>query len=214
MNLGNDANGLRLLELARGEWCWFLGDDEPVEWSELGKLVDALAQETAGIVRVRGPGARFPEGMPRSFATVDELVRGLGSSLIDFQEASATIVRSSAARRCLRVAYRFTGRLHVGTPLQFEMLRGGATLSAEAVEGLCPACLLSMNLATQTDPGVEPGPGARHAQAAIPSPETVAKLFEVGPMAYTPGTKMPEQRIGSAEDRAALVTFLEKATKN
>src|SRR6516164_571987 len=45
------------------------------------------------------------------------------------------------------------------------------------------------------------------------TPETVSKLFEVGPMAYTPGTKMPEQRIGSAEDRAALVNFLEKATK-
>jgi cytochrome c len=45
------------------------------------------------------------------------------------------------------------------------------------------------------------------------TPETVAKLFEIGPMAYTPGTKMPEQRIGSAEDRAALVQFLEKATK-
>jgi cytochrome c len=45
------------------------------------------------------------------------------------------------------------------------------------------------------------------------TPETVAKLFEVGPMAYTPGTKMPEQRLGSAEDRAALVQFLEKATK-
>ena len=45
------------------------------------------------------------------------------------------------------------------------------------------------------------------------TPETVSKLFEIGPMAYTPGTKMPEQRIGSAEDRAALVRFLEKATK-
>ena len=45
------------------------------------------------------------------------------------------------------------------------------------------------------------------------TPETVAKLFEVGPMSYTPGTKMPEQKIGSAEDRAALVKFLEKATK-
>jgi cytochrome c len=45
------------------------------------------------------------------------------------------------------------------------------------------------------------------------TPETVSKLFEVGPMAYTPGTKMPEQRIGSPEDRAALVKFLEKATK-
>jgi cytochrome c len=45
------------------------------------------------------------------------------------------------------------------------------------------------------------------------TPETVSKLFEVGPMAYTPGTKMPEQQIGSAEDRAALMKFLEKATK-
>ena len=45
------------------------------------------------------------------------------------------------------------------------------------------------------------------------TPETVSKLFEVGPMTYTPGTKMPEQQIGSAEDRAALMTFLEKTTK-
>jgi cytochrome c len=45
------------------------------------------------------------------------------------------------------------------------------------------------------------------------SPETVAKMFEVGPMAYTPGTKMPEQKIGSPEDRKALVEFLAKATR-
>lgn len=44
------------------------------------------------------------------------------------------------------------------------------------------------------------------------TPETVAKLFEVGPMAYTPGTKMPEQRIGSLEDRRALVDFLARVT--
>ena len=44
------------------------------------------------------------------------------------------------------------------------------------------------------------------------TPETVSKMFEVGPMVYTPGTKMPEQTIGSAEDRKALVEFLAKAT--
>lgn len=43
--------------------------------------------------------------------------------------------------------------------------------------------------------------------------ETVAKLFEIGPNAYTPGTKMPEQTISSAEDRQALVDWLEKVTK-
>jgi len=40
------------------------------------------------------------------------------------------------------------------------------------------------------------------------TPETVAKMFEIGPAAYTPGTKMPEQTIGSADDRKALVDFL------
>ena len=45
------------------------------------------------------------------------------------------------------------------------------------------------------------------------TPETVAKLFELGPATFTPGTKMPEQRISSADDRAALVQFLEEATK-
>ena len=45
------------------------------------------------------------------------------------------------------------------------------------------------------------------------TPETVSRLFEIGPAAYTPGTKMPEQRIGSEQDRAALVEFLERVTK-
>jgi cytochrome c len=45
------------------------------------------------------------------------------------------------------------------------------------------------------------------------TPETVSKLFELGPATFTPGTKMPQQTIGSAEDRAALVKFLENATK-
>jgi cytochrome c len=45
------------------------------------------------------------------------------------------------------------------------------------------------------------------------TPETVSKLFEVGPMKYTPGTKMPEQKIVSEEDRKALIEFLQKTTK-
>jgi cytochrome c len=44
------------------------------------------------------------------------------------------------------------------------------------------------------------------------TPETVSKLFEVGPMTYTPGTKMPEQKIRSAQDRKALVEFLGRVT--
>ena len=45
------------------------------------------------------------------------------------------------------------------------------------------------------------------------TPETVSQLFELGPSTYTPGTKMPEQTIGRAEDRAALMDFLREATR-
>jgi cytochrome c len=43
--------------------------------------------------------------------------------------------------------------------------------------------------------------------------ETIARLFEIGPARFTPGTKMPEQTVTSAEDREALVRFLERATR-
>jgi cytochrome c len=61
-------------------------------------------------------------------------------------------------------------------------------------------------------------PGYRYSDALkqmniVWTPETVAKMFEVGPMVYTPGTKMPEQTIGSATDRQALVDFLGRVTK-
>ncbi len=45
------------------------------------------------------------------------------------------------------------------------------------------------------------------------TPETVAELFEYGPTAYTPGSRMPEQKIPSASDRQALVEFLERAAR-
>ena len=41
----------------------------------------------------------------------------------------------------------------------------------------------------------------------------LAKLFEVGPTIYTPGTKMPEQRITDPDDRRALVEWLARVTK-
>lgn len=43
------------------------------------------------------------------------------------------------------------------------------------------------------------------------SPENVAKMFEIGPSEFMPGTKMPELKIGE-QDRNALVKFLQKAT--
>lgn len=45
------------------------------------------------------------------------------------------------------------------------------------------------------------------------TPKTVSELFEFGPNAYTPGSRMPEQRVSSPSDRAALIEFLERATR-
>ena len=44
------------------------------------------------------------------------------------------------------------------------------------------------------------------------TPETVSALFKVGPATYRPCTRMPEQTIGDAGDRAALIRFLRRAT--
>jgi cytochrome c len=42
--------------------------------------------------------------------------------------------------------------------------------------------------------------------------ETVDALFAEGPHKYTPGSKMPIQRMTSAEDRAHLIAFLKRIT--
>ena len=43
--------------------------------------------------------------------------------------------------------------------------------------------------------------------------QTISELFEFGPHAYTPGSRMPDQRVPSEEDRRALIQFLEIATR-
>lgn len=43
--------------------------------------------------------------------------------------------------------------------------------------------------------------------------ETIADLFTRGPDVVTPGTKMPIQTVGNAEDLDALLRFLEQATR-
>ena len=63
-----------------------------------------------------------------------------------------------------------------------------------------------------TAPGYNFSPALRNLDI-VWGAETISKLFEIGPSRYTPGTKMPEQVIGNAADREALVRFLEKATR-
>ncbi|MBR0985800.1 c-type cytochrome [Bradyrhizobium liaoningense] len=116
------------------------------------------------------------------------------------------------------------GSNHVGTPA--DPLVAYAGDQGADVFRACVAChTLSDKEAQRAGPTlaglygrkIASLPGYRFSEALktmdiVWTPETVAKLFEVGPNAYTPGTKMPEQRIGSAEDRRALTDFLGRAT--
>lgn len=86
------------------------------------------------------------------------------------------------------------------------------TLSQDDGNRAGPSLHRIMGRKIATQPGYAFSP-ALTAMEIIWTKETVAKLFEIGPMAYTPGTKMPEQVITRAEDRQALVDFLEKATR-
>lgn len=42
--------------------------------------------------------------------------------------------------------------------------------------------------------------------------ETIEKLFALGPETFTPGSKMPLQRLPDARDRAALIDYLKRVT--
>jgi cytochrome c len=86
------------------------------------------------------------------------------------------------------------------------------TLGADQANRAGPTLAGIFGRRIATAPGYHFSEALKHLDI-VWTPETVAKLFEVGPAAYTPGTKMPEQRIGSEADRTALVQFLERATK-
>jgi cytochrome c len=70
--------------------------------------------------------------------------------------------------------------------------------------------LFGRRIATRPDYAYSPG---LRDMALVWTPETVADLFTRGPQAVTPGTKMPEQVIADEADRAALVRYLERATR-
>ena len=81
-----------------------------------------------------------------------------------------------------------------------EGLRAGPTLAG----------VIGRRIATA--PGYEFSPALK-ALDIVWSTDTIARLFEIGPNAYTPGTKMPEQTIDDPADRAALVEWLARVTR-
>lgn len=82
------------------------------------------------------------------------------------------------------------------------------TLSPDAENRAGPTLYGVIGRRIGTAPGYRYSPGFADHDITW-SKETIARLFELGPATYTPGTKMPEQTLGSPEDRTALVEFIE-----
>ncbi len=176
-------------------------------------------------------------GIRGSVAVIDRKARKLGRTLVGpglpvwsvvFFPDSRTLLTGGADRIIRRwdaVSGEPVGGVAVGAP--DDPLKQYAGDHGAQVFRACVAChTLSPDEGNKAGPSlagifgrkIATLPGYRYSDALkhmniVWTPETVAKMFEVGPMTYTPGTKMPEQKIGSAEDRQALVEFLAKATK-
>ena len=169
-------------------------------------------------------------------AVIDRKSRSIARTLVDpgspvwslaFLPDNATLLTGGADGKIRRWNAR-TGD-PIGSSLQAtsrDPLAAYAGDHGAEVFRACVAChALSENDAQRAGPTlaglygrrIASLPGYRFSDAlkrmdVVWTPETVSKLFEVGPNTYTPGTKMPEQRIGSAEDRKALTDFLARAT--
>jgi cytochrome c len=208
--------------------------------SPAGELLGEVAAAPVPIIAlaVSADGKRIAAaGIRGSVAIIDRVARRLERTLVGpglpvwsvaFFPDGRTLLSGGADRMIRRwdaVTGEPVGDVGLGTP-EDPLAAYAGDPGAEVFR----ACLACHTL--QADEGNRAGPtlagifGRRIATlpgynfsdalkklAIVWTPETVSKLFEVGPAAYTPGTKMPEQRIGSPADRAALVQFLEKATQ-
>ena len=118
----------------------------------------------------------------------------------------------------------------LGSPLKGTQADPLAMYSGERGAEIFRACVACHTLSDRETPRAGPSlaglfgrriaslPGYRFSDALknmniVWTPETVSKLFEIGPATYTPGTKMPEQRISSPDERKALTDFLAHATR-
>jgi cytochrome c len=88
----------------------------------------------------------------------------------------------------------------------FRACRACHTLTADGANRAGPSLAGLFGRRIASLPGYEFSPALRGLDITW-TPETLGRLFEIGPNAYLPGTKMPEQTLGAAE-REALADFL------
>lgn len=149
---------------------------------------------------------------------------GLPVWSVAFSADGTRIVTGGADRR-VRLWDAATGR-HIGAVAPAEDSDPAQRLAGHpgaAVWRACQAChTLTEDGGNRAGPSLHNLFGRRIATVAgydyspalrgldiVWTPETLGRLFDIGPNAFLPGTKMPEQRLGE-DERAALADFLQR----
>jgi cytochrome c len=114
-------------------------------------------------------------------------------------------------------------------PRRFQATKGGNDLLAEGELQFARKCSICHTLTGETQNRAGPSlanvfgrriatlPGYPFSEPLkhldiVWGPETIGKLFELGPEVFTPGSKMPLQKITDAAQRDALIAYLRVAT--
>lgn len=125
-NLGCDANYMRALEAATGEWTWLIGDDDPLDFHGFQADVEPLlSQAKADIVLLSGLD---------ELASIKGKVHSMSVALFFDQsmdlcsgyilKISRSICRTEQARKWLSYAYRHgMGSLHSYSYVYGELFR-------------------------------------------------------------------------------------------
>lgn len=171
-----------------------------------GALVLANRETRAIIRRMAGPAfplwslAFSPDGTEILTGGADRLVRRW--SVATGEPVNPVLAEATEARFAAFAT-------HPGAEI-YKACIACHTLSEEDGNRAGPTLHRLMGRKIGTAPGYTYS-AALAGKEIIWSRETVARLFDIGPNAMLPGTKMPEQVVTRAEDREALVDFIEKA---
>jgi hypothetical protein len=105
-NIGPNANILRSVELAAGEWLWVLSDDDPVLPNAVTTILETIRAAELKIRYINFSSDDFAR--ERDFRTIG--VKGLATGLDHFGHTillSSGIYRTESVRAALRDAYDF-----------------------------------------------------------------------------------------------------------
>lgn len=167
----------------------------------------ALIERTSRAVRGRLVGPGLPVWSLAFGANGDILLTGGADRLVRFWDVKAGAPLSTLLPEPddPRVASEERGAI------VFRACRACHTLTPDDGNRAGPTLFGIVGRRVGTAPGYTYSPSMA-ALDIVWTPETIQRLFELGPAAYTPGSKMPEQTITDPADRAALAEWLARQT--